>query len=160
MSANEFRPRFLHAMVRVTDLERALKFWCGELGMRELRRIPFAEQRYTLVFLGFGQGGGVDEPQIELWHDWSRPSAPTDPLLAAGASDERATRVVPLHGAQVTRRGSPFHVGIGVDRIHEFCARLKSRGVKVLRDPAPMRPGGRVIALVEDPEGNEVELLG
>jgi lactoylglutathione lyase len=158
MNPTEFRPRLLHAMVRVTDLERSLRFWCGELGMRELRRIPFTEQRYTLVFLGFGNG--ADEPQIELWHDWSRPAAPTDPLLAAGASDERGSRVVALHGAQLQRRQAHFHVGIGVERIREFCAHLKSRGVKVVREPAPMRPGGRVIAIVEDPDGNEVELLG
>lgn len=158
MHPNDFRPRFLHAMVRVTDLERALAFWCGELGMRELRRIPFAEQRYTLVFLGFGQG--AEEPQLELWHDWSRAALPTDPLLAAGASDDRSTRVVALHGGQVPRRAAPFHVGIGVDRIREFVAHLKTRGVKVLREPAPLRPGGRVIALVADPDGNEVELLG
>jgi lactoylglutathione lyase len=161
-ATNEFRPRLLHTMVRVADLDRALAFWCGELGMRELRRIPFAEQRYTLVFVGYGHG--ADDPQVELWHDWSRPStAPTDPLLAAGATDERPARVVTLHAAHAAhaaRRAAPFHVGIGVDRIHEFCARLRERGVKVLRDPAPMRPGGRVIALIEDPDGNEVELLG
>lgn len=159
MTVNEFRPRFLHTMLRVADLDRSLAFWCGELGMRELRRIPFTEQRYTLVFLGFGQGGD-DGPQLELWHDWSRPSSSTDPLLAAGATDDRGTRVVSLHAAHPSRRPPAFHVGLGVDRIHEFCARLKQRGVKVVRDPAPMRPGGRVIALLEDPDGHEVELLG
>lgn len=148
-------------MFRVTDLERALGFWCGELGLRELRRVPFSEQRYTLVYLAFPQTDGrADEPQIELCHDWSRPSAPTDPLLAAGAVDERGARVVALHGAQAPRRPAPFHVGLAVDRIHEFCARLRSRGVRVVRDPAPLRPGGRLVALVEDPDGNEVELLG
>jgi lactoylglutathione lyase len=158
-TAHEFRPRLLHTMIRVTDLERSLAFWCGELGLRELRRIPFTEQRYTLVFLGYGHG--AEDPQVELWHDWSRPAAaPTAPLLAAGAVDERPSRVVTLHAAHAARRAASFHVGIGVDRIHEFCARLKQRGVKVLRDPAPMRPGGRVIALIEDPDGHEVELLG
>ncbi len=119
-------------MLRVRDLDAMLQFYCGVLGMRELRRIEFREQRYTLIFCGFGTA--AEDAQLELWHDWDR--------------------------TQALVHGSTFgHLGIGVRDIGGFCEYLRSRGVTIRRNPAPMRPGGRVIALIEDPEQNEVELL-
>ncbi len=125
--------RLLHAMLRVRDLPAMLQFYCGQLGMRELRRIEFASERYTLVFIGYG--GSATEAEVELWWDWDRGETP--------------------------RQGDSFgHLGIGVDDIHGLCAALRARGVMLSREPAPTRAGGRVIALLHDPEGNEVELLG
>lgn len=124
-------PALLHTMLRIRDPGAMLGFYCGVLGMRELRRIEFPEARYTLIFVGYGPG--KDSPQIEFWHDW-------DPKPAA-------------------RDGAYGHVGIGVKDIHGFCAKLAAQGIRILREAGPMRPGGRVIALVEDPEGHEVELL-
>ena len=98
----------------------------------KIRRIDFSEQRYSLVFVGYG--ASPDDPQVEFWHDWDG-----GPQLASGE-----------------RYG---HLGIGVRDIADFCRQLQQRGVIVRRQPAAMRPGGRVIALIEDPEGNEVELL-
>lgn len=129
---NDHAPRILHTMLRVRDVEAMLGFYCGTLGMREVRRIEFPEQRYSLIFLGYG--ASKDDAQLELWHDWDRTDAPE-------------------HG---TAYG---HIGIGVRGIHEFCASLRARGIVIRREPAPMRAGGRVIALIEDPEGHEVELL-
>ncbi|MFO1426112.1 MAG: VOC family protein [Steroidobacteraceae bacterium] len=133
-------PRYLHTMLRVRDLQAMLGFYCGLLGMHELRRIEFAAQRYTLVFIGYGDGR--DDPQLELWHDWgdSPPAAP-----AAGAATEAERHL--------------GHLGFGVRDIEGCVRKLAARGVAVRRAPAPMRPGGRVIALLADPEGNEVELL-
>jgi lactoylglutathione lyase len=119
-------------MLRVADLDAMLHFYCRVLGMRELRRIEFPNERYTLVFCGFDAA----EPaaQVEFWHDWDRSTAPS-------------------HG------DAYGHLGIGVRDIVGFCNDLRARGVKIRREPGAMRPGGRVIALIEDPEGNEVELL-
>ena len=125
-------PRLLHTMLRIRDPQAMLAFYCGLLGMHALRRIEFPEERYTLIFIGYGRGR--DDPQLELWYEWDR----SEPYLAG------------------ERYG---HLGIGVRNIGAVCAQLRTRGVCVRRDPAPMRPGGRVIALIEDPEGNEVELL-
>lgn len=125
-------PRLLHTMLKVRDPQPMLGFYCGLLGMRELRRIEFPTERYTLIFIGYGTER--DAPEVELWHQWDRHDA-----YAAGE-----------------RYG---HLGIGVRDIVAVCSELRARGAHILRDPAPMRPGGRVIALLEDPEGNEVELL-
>jgi lactoylglutathione lyase len=125
-------PRLLHTMIRIRDPQAMLGFYCGLLGMHEIRRIEFAAERYTLIFIGYGTR--PDDPQVELWHDWS--GAPP------AATGER-------HG----------HLGIGVRDIAAVCGELRTRGARIRRDPSPMRPGGRVIALLEDPEGNEVELL-
>jgi len=126
-------PRLLHTMIRIRDPEAMLGFYCGLLGMHEIRRIEFAAERYTLIFIGYGMH--PDDPQVELWHDWSG----TPPLPGPNH-----------HG----------HLGIGVRDIAAVCSELRARGTRIRREPAPMRPGGRVIALLEDPEGNEVELLG
>ncbi|MBK6598456.1 MAG: lactoylglutathione lyase [Proteobacteria bacterium] len=125
--------RLLHTMLRVRDLDAMLGFYCGQLGMQEIRRIEFDRQRYSLVFIGYGaQPSG---PQVELWHEWD--------------------------GGRPYERGTAYgHLGIGVQDIHGFCERLQHSGVTLDRAPAPMRPGGRIIALLRDPEGNEIELLG
>jgi lactoylglutathione lyase len=127
-------PQLLHAMIRVGDLDRALAFYCGLLGLREVRRIGVPEQGLTLVFLGYPDAP-PNSMQIELWHEPSATGAQTE----AGA-----------HGG---------HVGIGVRRLADCVASLAAQGVPVRRAPGPMRPGGRLIALVEDPDGHEVELL-
>jgi lactoylglutathione lyase len=130
--AADHAPAILHTMLRIRDPQAMLGFYCGVLGMRELRRIEFPESRYTLIFIGYGPG--KDSPQIEFWHDWN-------PKPATG------------HDATFG------HMGIGVKDIHGFCAKLATLGIRIVREPGPMRPGGRVIALIEDPEGHEVELL-
>lgn len=128
-------PRMLHTMIRVRDLPRMLAFYCEVLGMREIRRIEMPELRRTLVFAGYG--GHPSEAQVEFWHDWD---------------DARSTPPVPTAAHE-------SHLGIGVRDIHGCVRALAARGVRITREPAPIRAGGRVIAMLEDPEGHEVELL-
>lgn len=125
-------PQLLHAMVAVADLDRSMEFYCALLGMREIRRIRVPERGLTMVFLGYADAP-AGAMQIELWHE-------------AG--------VLP---AQPAAHAS--HVGIGVRDLPGCVAALAARGVRVLREPGPMRPGGRPIAIVADPDGHEVELL-
>ena len=129
------RPQLLHAMLRVRDLSRALDFYCGVLGLRELRRIVFEAQGRTLVFLGMSDdvASGPGGMQIELWHE----------------SD----------GIAIDHPSRAGHVGIGVRDIVGCVATLAAAGVEILKDPAPVRPGGRVIAMIRDPDGHEIELL-
>jgi lactoylglutathione lyase len=147
------QPRLLHTMIRARDLPRMLEFYCGLLGMREIRRIEMPELRRTLVFAGYGSTPA--EAQVEFWHDWDEAGA------AAVPSPGRApvTAPVPEPTCRTSRGTHPFHLGIGVRDIHGCVRELASRGVKITREPGPIRTGGRVIALLEDPEGHEVELL-
>ena len=122
-----------HVTVRSADFDRTERFYCDLLGMRELRRIEMPELRRTLVFAGYG--GSPEQAQVEFWHDWDD----TAPPAAQGAHEA--------------------HLGIGVRDIQGCVRELAARGVRITREPAPIRAGGRVIALLEDPEGHEVELL-
>jgi lactoylglutathione lyase len=62
--------RYLHTMLRVLDLDAALDFFVGKLGLRELRRDAHEAGRFTLVFLGTGAPG--DGAQIELTYNWDQ----------------------------------------------------------------------------------------
>jgi lactoylglutathione lyase len=100
--------RFLHAMIRVYDLDAALDFFCAKLGLGLRRRRDFPAGRFTLVYLSSGAQG--DEAEIELTHNW----------------DERAPYSV----------GRNFgHVAFEVDDIYATCERLQAGGVAILRPP-------------------------
>ena len=100
--------RFLHTMLRVQDLERAVDFFTKKLGLQELRRHENQAGRFTLVFIGSGR---PDDPaQIELTHNWDE-SAP----YATGR----------FFG----------HLAFEVDDIYATCARLQAAGVDILRPP-------------------------
>ncbi len=59
--------KYLHTMVRVTDLDASLDFYCNKLGLEELTRVDVAPGRFTLVFLA---APGDSEAQVELTHNW------------------------------------------------------------------------------------------
>ncbi len=59
--------KYLHTMVRVTDLDRSLDFYCNKLGLKEISRIDVEAGRFTLVFLA---APGDDDAQVELTHNW------------------------------------------------------------------------------------------
>jgi len=123
--------RILHTMLRVGNLDESLKFYCDALGMKLLRKTDFPGGEFTLAFVGYG-----DEEHnavIELTHNWGQSS------YEIGAA----------YG----------HVAIGVDNIYDFCAGLKAKGVKVVREPGPMKHGSTVIAFIEDPSGYKIELI-
>jgi lactoylglutathione lyase len=67
--------RYLHTMIRVLDLDAALRFFCQGLGLREIRRRDDEKGRYTLVFLG--EHPDTDSPQVELTHNWDQEEAYT-----------------------------------------------------------------------------------
>ena len=98
--------KYLHTMVRVTDLAASLRFYCDALGLRELRRIDNERGRFTLIFLA---APGDDTAQIELTHNW-------DPETYA--------------------IGRAFgHLAYEVDDIYVACKRLQERGVTINRPP-------------------------
>jgi lactoylglutathione lyase len=100
--------RYLHTMVRVRDLDAALRFFCEGLGLREIRRRDSQQGRFTLVFLGMDPAS--DTPQIELTHNWDQTEAYTS--------------------------GRNFgHVAYEVDDIYAKCAHLQSMGYVIARPP-------------------------
>ena len=98
--------KYLHTMVRVSDLEASLDFYCNQLGLQELRRVDIEAGRFTLVFLA---APGDEEAQIELTYNW-------DPEKLTG--------------------GRNFgHVAYRVPNIYETCQRLMDAGVTINRPP-------------------------
>ena len=98
--------KYLHTMVRVTDIDASLKFYCDALGLTELSRKDYPEGRYTLVFLA---APGDESAQVELTHNW-------DP--------------------ETYTAGRNFgHLAYAVENIYATCQRLRDHGVTILRPP-------------------------
>lgn len=128
--------KYLHTMVRVTDLTASLNFYCDKLGLVETRRYDNERGRFTLVFLSapedVGKSGGGDAtseaPRVELTYNW-------DPEGYTG--------------------GRNFgHLAYQVDDIYATCAKLQASGVLINRPPRDGR-----IAFIRSPDNISVELL-
>jgi len=118
-------------MLRVGDLDASIRFWTEHFGMKLLRRRDYPEGQFTLAFVGYGDES--EHTVLELTYNWGRSHY---------------------------ELGDAFgHVAIAVDDIHATCARLRAAGVRITREPGPMKHGTTVIAFVEDPNGYKVELI-
>jgi lactoylglutathione lyase len=124
--------RYLHTMIRVRDLEKSLKFYTEQLGMKVLRQRDYPSGKFTLAFVGYGDE--TDHTVIELTHNWGQ--------------------------AEPYQLGTAFgHLAIGVPDVYKACDRLAAAGVKIPRPAGPMAHGGSVIAFIEDPDGYRIELV-
>ena len=119
--------RYLHTMVRVTDIDESLDFYCNKLGLKEVRRTENEQGRYTLVFLAADEN---PEAQVELTYNW-------DPEVYGG--------------------GRNFgHLAYSVPNIYETCQRLMDAGVTINRPPRDghmafvKTPDGISIELLQD----------
>ncbi len=98
--------KYLHTMVRVTDLDRSLDFYCNQLGLKELHRVDVEAGRFTLVFLA---APGDEDAQVELTYNWD--------LEPYGS-------------------GRNFgHLAYGVEDIYAASQRLMDGGVTINRPP-------------------------
>jgi lactoylglutathione lyase len=123
--------RLLHTMIRVNDLDESLKFYCDHLGMKLLRRQEYPGGRFTLAFVGYGDE--ASDSVIELTYNWD------------------------THQYDL---GNAFgHLAIDVPDIHKYCDGLRAKGIKVVREPGPMKHGSTEIAFIEDPNGYRIELI-
>ena len=123
--------QLLHTMIRVNDLDQSLRFYCDALGMKLLRKHDFPGGRFTLAFVGYGDE--ANHTVIELTYNWD------------------------THAYDI---GTGFgHLAIGVSDIHRKCDELRAKGVKVVREPGPMKHGSTEIAFIEDPNGYRIELI-
>lgn len=124
--------KYLHAMVRIGNIDQSLDFYCGKLGLDEVRRVENQQGRFTLIFL----------------------AAPAD---RHRASTERAPLVELTFNwdAEVYGGGRNFgHLAFEVDDIYATCARLQAGGVVINRPPRDGR-----MAFVRSPDGISIELL-
>lgn len=122
--------KYLHTMVRVSDLDASLDFYCRQLGLRELKRTENERGHFTLVFLAAAgdAAAGAQAPCVELTYNW-------DPEEYTG--------------------GRNFgHLAYQVDDIYELCGRLQAAGVTINRPP---RDG--YMAFIRSPDGISIELL-
>ena len=124
--------RYLHTMVRITDIEKSLDFYCNKLGLEEVRRVDNEQGRFTLIFLiaPKDRAGSQENraPELELTYNW-------DPEEYTG--------------------GRNFgHLAYKVDDIYQTCQRLLDAGVTINRPP---RDGN--MAFVRSPDGISIELL-
>jgi lactoylglutathione lyase len=129
--------RYLHTMLRVRNLDRALEFYCNALGLKEVRRHVNDKARYTLVFLAAPEDeplvaasvrSGRDAPLVELTYNWD-------------SEDYGEARYF-------------GHLAYEVDDVYSTCERLLKAGVTINRPP---RDG--VMAFVRSPDLHSIELL-
>ena len=129
--------RYLHTMLRVLNLDAALKFYCNALGLVEVQRHDDERGRYTLVFLAAPEdasqvkqrtGGSRAAPLVELTYNWD-------------SEDYGEARYF-------------GHLAFEVDDVYATCAKLMQAGVTINRPP---RDG--MMAFVRSPDRHSVELL-
>lgn len=129
--------KYLHTMVRITDIDESLDFYCNKLGMKEVRRYESEKGRFTLIFLAASDDLATTEgdmasteraPCLELTYNW-------DPETYDG--------------------GRNFgHLAFAVDNIYELCQSLMDSGVTINRPP---RDGN--MAFIRSPDNISIELL-
>jgi lactoylglutathione lyase len=121
--------RILHTMIRVGDLDRSIGFYTEVLGMKLLSRKDYPDGKFTLAFVGYGDG----DAEIELTYNY-------------GVDRYE-------HG---TGFG---HIALEVDDAYATCEEVRRRGGRVTREAGPMKHGTTVIAFVEDPDGYKIEFI-
>ena len=124
--------KFLHTMIRVTNIEESLDFYCGKLGLVEIRRKEVPEGKFTLIFLAAPEDEDnaikTRSPEIELTYNW-------DP-------EEYGS-------------GRNFgHLALSVKNIYETCQKLMDAGVTINRPPREGR-----MAFIKSPDNISIELL-
>ena len=124
--------RYLHTMVRITDVDQSLDFFCNKLGMKEVRRTESEAGRYTLIFLAAPDdeetGRATQAPLVELTYNWD---------------------------SETYGEGRNFgHLAFAVDDIYDTCQRLTDAGVTINRPPRDGR-----MAFIRSPDNVSIELL-
>ena len=124
--------QYLHTMVRVSDLDASLNFYCSGLGLQEIRRSEYQNGRFTLVFLAapedLGRAKEDRAPLIELTYNWDQED------YAGGRNFG--------------------HLAYRVENIYDLCKHLEAVGITINRPPRDGR-----MAFIRSPDGISIELL-
>ena len=122
---------FLHTMLRVGNLQRAIDFYTQVMGMHLLRTTDRPDQKYSLAFVGYGSN--PDQAEIELTYNY---------------------------GVDAYEMGTAYgHIALGVPDIYATCEKIRAGGGNITREPGPVKGGDTVIAFVTDPDGYKIELI-
>ena len=122
---------FLHTMLRVGNLQRAIDFYTQVMGMRLLRTTDRPDQEYSLAFVGYGSN--PEQAEIELTYNY---------------------------GVDAYEMGTAYgHIALGVTDIYATCEKIRAGGGNITREPGPVKGGDTVIAFVTDPDGYKIELI-
>ncbi|MBO9488802.1 VOC family protein [Endozoicomonas sp. G2_1] len=98
--------KYLHAMIRVQDVDKSLDFYVNKLGLTEIRRKDYPQGKFTLIYLATAEG----EAEIELTHNWDQTEAYS--------------------------QGKNFgHFAFSVENIYQLCQQLQDSGVVINRPP-------------------------
>ena len=124
--------KFLHTMIRVTNIEESLDFFCNKLGLVEIRRKDVPEGKFTLIFLAATEdeknANETRSPEIELTYNWE---------------------------LEKYDNGRNFgHLALSVKNIYETCQNLMDKGVTINRPPREGR-----MAFIKSPDNISIELL-
>ena len=122
--------KFLHTMLRVSNLDESIKFYVDILKLKLVRKSDYPHGKFTLAFLSYDIN---EEPFLELTYNWE-----TDKY----------------------NLGNGFgHIAIGVDDLYSTCEEISKKGGRITREPGPMKGSKSLLAFVEDPNGYKIELL-
>ncbi|NSX00203.1 lactoylglutathione lyase [bacterium] len=123
--------KFLHTMIRVTNLDESISFYVEILNLKLIRKSDYPDGKFTLAFLSFDIED--KEPFLELTYNW---------------------------GVDKYVMGTYFgHIAIGVEDIYAICEEIRKKGGKIIREPGPMKGSKSILAFIEDPDGYKIELL-
>lgn len=132
---------YLHTMVRISDIDASLQFYCEGLGLREIRRVDNEKGRFTLIFLATAD----DLARAELTADFEGPLPTGLPMIELTYNWD----------PEEYSGGRNFgHMAYRVQDIYALCARLQGMGYTIHRPPRDGR-----MAFVKSPDGISIELL-
>lgn len=128
---NIIKRRFLHTMIRISDMQRSIQFYTEILGMKVLRTLDQPEEKYTLIFLGYSDES--ESAVLELTYNYD---------------------------VSVYDIGNAYgHIAIGVSDINQTVTSIKNQGGQFSLLPTELKGSDETIAFLNDPDGYQIELI-